>query len=258
MAQNLGNLKKCDECGIEKLLNEFPYHKKSNYFEHICKHCGNAKKRENYLLKTPEEKKIKSDKSVEWNKNNPEKRKVIVNNYHENHKEEESIYYENNKEYIINRNKKWYLLNKTEINKKSSKRRKNNPMLKIKHVVSVLIRHALKASNGSKACKSCFKHLPYTAEELKNYIESLFEPWMTWKNHGVYNPKTWDDNDSSTWTWQLGHIVPQSELIYTSMEEDNFKKCWALSNLKPQSAKENILDGTRLKRKYTQIKLNKL
>jgi hypothetical protein len=28
------------------------------------------------------------------------------------------------------------------------------------------------------------------------------------------------------------------------MEDDNFKKCWALNNLRPLSAKQNILDGT--------------
>ena len=34
-----------------------------------------------------------------------------------------------------------------------------------------------------------------------------------------------------------------SELPYTSMTDDNFKKCWSLNNLRPYSAKQNILDG---------------
>lgn len=29
------------------------------------------------------------------------------------------------------------------------------------------------------------------------------------------------------------------------MEDENFKKCWALSNLRPLSAKQNVLDGNR-------------
>jgi hypothetical protein len=57
-------------------------------------------------------------------------------------------------------------------------------------------------------------------------LEKQFEPWMNWQNHGVY--KNWDDNDQSTWTWQIDHIIPQSDLPYTSMEDENFKKCWAL------------------------------
>ena len=67
-------------------------------------------------------------------------------------------------------------------------------------------------------------------------------------NQGVYNAKTWDDNDSSTWTWQIDHIIPQSDLPYTEMSHDpnsNFQKAWALSNLRPLSAKQNVLDGAR-------------
>lgn len=30
------------------------------------------------------------------------------------------------------------------------------------------------------------------------------------------------------------------------MEDEEFKKCWALSNLRPYSAKQNIIDGARL------------
>jgi len=29
------------------------------------------------------------------------------------------------------------------------------------------------------------------------------------------------------------------------MSEPNFQKCWALNNLRPLSAKQNILDGTQ-------------
>ena len=68
---------------------------------------------------------------------------------------------------------------------------------------------------------------------------------MTWENHGVYNLNTWDDNDQSTWKWNIDHIIPQSKLPYTSMEDDNFKKCWALENLRPYSAKQNIIDGNK-------------
>jgi len=66
---------------------------------------------------------------------------------------------------------------------------------------------------------------------------------MNWNNWGVYKSKNWNDNDSSTWTWQIDHIIPQSNLPYTSMEDENFKKSWDLNNLRPYSAKQNILDG---------------
>lgn len=53
-----------------------------------------------------------------------------------------------------------------------------------------------------------------------------------------------DDNDSSTCTWQIDHIVPQSNLPYTSVVDKNFKLCWSSLNLRPCSAKQNILDGS--------------
>lgn len=73
---------------------------------------------------------------------------------------------------------------------------------------------------------------------------------MSWKNRGKYISKEWDDNDSTTWKWQLDHIIPQSDLPYDSMEHENFHKCWALSNLRPLSAKQNQLDGaTKIRHK---------
>jgi hypothetical protein len=86
-------------------------------------------------------------------------------------------------------------------------------------------------------------------EELKEYLEKQFSlpgnECMSWQNQGKYNPKTWKDDDISTWVWNIDHIIPQSKLPYTSMEEDNFKICWALENLRPYSAKQNIMDGNR-------------
>ena len=65
---------------------------------------------------------------------------------------------------------------------------------------------------------------------------------MNWNNHGNYNPETWNDQDQSTWTWQLDHIKPHSKFRYLSMEDEEFKKCWSLNNLRPYSAKQNNKD----------------
>ncbi|MGI0058151.1 MAG: hypothetical protein ACREBJ_00145 [Nitrosotalea sp.] len=86
-------------------------------------------------------------------------------------------------------------------------------------------------------------YLPYSFDELKGHLERQFEPWMNWNNRGKYDVKTWNDNDSSTWVWQLDHIIPHSTFPYTSMQEQTFKNCWALTNLRPLSAKQNQLDG---------------
>lgn len=89
------------------------------------------------------------------------------------------------------------------------------------------------------------RYLPYTIENLKLYLESQFKPWMNWTNWGKYISDHWNDNDSSTWKWQLDHVVPRSKLVYSSVFDNNFQKCWALNNLRPYSAKQNLLDGVR-------------
>ena len=69
--------------------------------------------------------------------------------------------------------------------------------------------------------------------------------WAKPENQGVYDPETWDDNDQTTWKWQLDHIIPHSEFHYDSMDHPDFKKCWALENLRAIPAKQNVLDGVR-------------
>ena len=101
----------------------------------------------------------------------------------------------------------------------------------------------LKRRKSSKKGQSCLKYLPYSIEELKLHLESQFEFWMNWDNHGIYNPKTWDDDNSSTWVWHIDHIIPQSTFTYNSMADQAFQDCWALSNLRPYSGKQNIIDG---------------
>ena len=55
--------------------------------------------------------------------------------------------------------------------------------------------------------------LPYSINELKTYSESLFEPWMNWGNWGRYTKK-WNDEDQTTWRWNIDHIIPKSFFNY--------------------------------------------
>jgi hypothetical protein len=132
---------------------------------------------------------------------------------------------------------------KDEINKKRAERRKNDHIFIMRELISRQIRVGLLYNKTNKNGKSCFNYLPYTAKELTNYIESKFEPWMNWNNHGNYDPELWDDNDITTWKWQLDHIIPHIKFVYKSMQDEDFYKCWDLSNLRPYSAKQNIIDG---------------
>ena len=132
-------------------------------------------------------------------------------------------------------------------------RRENDPVFRLKEFCSRNIRNMLLAKNVSKAGKSCQGYLPFEPEELKLSIENKFEPWMNWDNQGSYK-LTWVDEDVFTHVWNLDHFIPQSFLPYSSMKEKNFRIIWDLSNLRPLSAKQNVLDNNR--RIITKIKNN--
>lgn len=173
---------------------------------------------------------------------NKEKIKEYQEKYRISNSEALKEYRKNNKEYMV----LYREHNKDQINKTHNiyikTRSKNDLAFKLRCNFSSKIRKQIFLKNGN----SILKFLPYTIQELKLHLEKQFESWMTWENHGVYNVKIWQDNDQSTWTWQIDHIIPQSDFTYTSMEDENFKKCWSLENLRPYSAKQNIIDGARI------------
>lgn len=126
-----------------------------------------------------------------------------------------------------------------------TEKRASNPEFKIRGLLSNSVLKWLKRNDSNKNGKSILQNLPYTMAELRTHLEFQFESWMNWENHGKYRKTVWDDNNQSTWTWQIDHIIPCSDLPYASMEDENFRTCWALANLRPLSAKQNIEDGTR-------------
>jgi orotate phosphoribosyltransferase-like protein len=133
-----------------------------------------------------------------------------------------------------------------ESGKRRAKRlRKEDPSFKLRMNISWAVWFHLKNNKSSKQGRSCLNFLPSPIEDIRKHIESQWESWMNWGNYGVYDARTWDDNDQSTWTWQIDHIKPHSEFHYTSMDSDEFRACWALSNLRPLAAKDNNRDGVR-------------
>jgi hypothetical protein len=234
-------MKTCTVCKKELDIISFKRRKRKRngkitlYYESFCINCLKVKN-----------KKYKDDHKVEtsiYEKQRYENDSLRIKN-------NANLYYKNNKDHVLVVIKEYQLKNKDKINEdariRKKKRKVEDPVYKMREAVSKSIYSSLKKNGSSKRGASCFKFLPYTVVQLKEYIEELFDKsWMTWENWGVYKVNKWNDNDPSTWVWNLDHIVPQSDLPFISMKEDNFKKCWALSNLRPYSAKQNILDGNR-------------
>jgi hypothetical protein len=232
----------CSRCGIVKLTTNF-YKRKDGSCQSYCKTCCKLYKAI-YAVENKEKLAITNKQYYEENKEEIlQKNRPRNKEYHASHKTEISKrkkkYRIDNNDILIEKRK----ANREIINERDRKKKATNPAYKLRKHISTVIYQALKKIGASKKGNSILPFLPYSFQELKNHLERQFEPWMTWSNWGLYNPANWDDNNSFTWTWHIDHIIPQSVLPYMSMNDDNFKKCWALDNLRPLSAKQNIIDG---------------
>lgn len=138
-------------------------------------------------------------------------------------------------------NKIWVKENSEKLNAKRRDRYQNDPVYRNRCIVSVAIYTMIKSQGASKKGESSHNYVPWTLKEYRTHIESLFEPWMNWNNQGIYNPKTHHLPNGRT--WQLDHIIPQSDLPFNSLDHPNLTKAWNLSNLRPLDAEQNIIDG---------------
>ena len=105
------------------------------------------------------------------------------------------------------------------------KRYHSDPVFRLKDIRRKQLLHFIKRVGGTKTGKT-EELLGYTAEELKNHLESLFKEGMTWENQGK---------------WHIDHRIPQS--YFTSI--DQIKECFALDNLKPEWGEWNMSKGNR-------------
>lgn len=165
----------------------------------------------------------------EYKKQNYEKNKEKIRAQRARRREQilqyKKEYREKNREKI----KKYEKVYRKEVrNQRRVERLKTDEEFKVKKNVSHMI---YKAMCGLKSGKSAFDFLSYDVETLKKNLESKFQSGMTWDNYGE---------------WHIDHIIPNSFFKYTDMGHEDFKKCWALINLRPMWARENISKSNKL------------
>lgn len=115
-------------------------------------------------------------------------------------------------------------------NERCKERYRENPMFKLRMIMSFHIRQVLK---GKKGGVSWLKLLGYKPEDLKKHLELQFDDKMSWKNHGTY--------------WHIDHIKPASAFNFTSPNDKEFKECWALNNLQPLEKIANLKKSNHYK-----------
>ena len=147
-----------------------------------------------------------------WKENNSVREKEL-------RKEWDKKYYQNNrdKKRVLVRNQK--------------RRQRQDPAFRFMESVRTHVWMILKRQGKSKNGESVLQYLPWTKEELEQHLVSQFTEGMTLDNYGE---------------WHIDHIIPQSKLLYDSMDHPNFQKCWALENLQPLWAIDNIRKSDKI------------
>lgn len=203
--------KKCIRCNIEKPISEM-ISKKSSKDGHgsICKKCSKIYQKE-YKLKNEE--KLKENYKIFYETNKErikEEKKESYSKYRKERLSQKKIYSKNNRE-KINKYKIRYFKN----------RKFTDPVFKLSCDIRVVVGRCLK-NKGFVKSKKTEEILGCSFEQFKTYIESKFEAWMTWENHGLYN-------GTLNYGWDIDHIIP---LASANTEEDILKLCH-YTNLQP-------------------------
>lgn len=242
--------KKCIRCDIEKELDFFPKDRREKTgHSGTCKFCTKEYKKE-YYIKNKNSISIKKKKYKEENR---EKIKESMKSYYEDNKEylidsntkynkdnKEKINYQQRKRYAVNKNgardkkQKYYKDNIESINRRrkiyNKKKKETDPLYKLYMGIRGLIITSIKKKGYSKKSRT-FEILGCSFEEFQLYIESKFESWMTWENHGQY---TGNYNE----TWQFDHIIP----IDSAKTEEEIINLNHYTNFQPLCSRKNQVD----------------
>jgi hypothetical protein len=159
--------------------------------------------------------------SREWRKNNPDK-----------YRAGQTKWYLKNKDSVLKKVKEYKATNpeivkkcknnfKPKVNNYYKQRYKNDIQFRLK----VILRNRLLQSIKTDAkAGSAVKDLGCSIEEFKVYLESKFQPGMSWGNIG---------------DWHIDHIVPLSKFDLSNHEQ--FRQACHYTNLQPLWAKDNLL-----------------
>lgn len=162
---------------------------------------------------------------------NREKVRTQVNNWHFNNREylqkkrDNYVLTDEQKEKKKIYKRKWYVDNKKSVlnynNNYITNRKKDDPLFKLKCNLRTSISKSIRTNGYTKKSKT-YEILGCSFEEFKNYIESKWEPWMDWSNHGKYNRE-------ENYGWDLDHITP----ISSAINEANVIELNHYSNFQP-------------------------
>jgi len=105
-------------------------------------------------------------------------------------------------------------------------KRRADPMVRLRDQMGRQIWRCLRGTKGA----SFVEHVDWTVAELRAHLERQFLRGMTWGNYGE---------------WHVDHIIPISSFTITGPDDPELRRAWALTNLRPLWALDNISKGAK-------------
>lgn len=218
-------MKVCNTCKITQDLSCFNIDKSaSDGHQYKCRKCAEVYRQQN-------KEKLKEYYQNHY-ENNKEQKTEYQKEYYKNNKNKlkdyQQAYNLENRDKIKHRQTKYREQNQNKINYYFKKRKKDDIQFRIASNLRARISKAL--TNNIKR-GSVIKDLGCSVCELKQYLESKFQPGMCWENYGLYG-------------WHIDHIIPLSSFDLTDQEQ--FLKACHYSNLQPLWAEENLKKSNKM------------
>jgi len=171
------------------------------------------------------------ESSKRWREKNREK-------YLKTQREKNRKWREGNKEYTRKRNKEYYKNHKEEHLEHCREYNKNKNKTDLKYNLNERmrrrIRDSLKENTNGKRWESL---VGYTLADLIDRLKNTIPKGYAWQD--FLNAKL-----------HIDHIIPIKAFNFTRPEHTDFKRCWALENLRLLPAKENWIKNAKLDRAF--------
>ena len=212
-------IKTCSKCGETKATSEF--YKDSSHKDGFQSHCKLCKDKSGKIYRMKNQDKINAYYK-EKRKKNPKYYNAICKRYRDKNPE---------KRYTVCTN--WQKNNPDKVKviaKRCRIKRRSTPKGNLNHRFGVAMQMSLKSNKSGRKWELLVN---YTPDELKKHLEKQFTTNMSWKLflQGKIH---------------IDHKIPLSKFNFTKPEHIGFKKAWALENLQPMWAKDNLTKSDKL------------
>ena len=195
------------------------------------------------IKKKKEDRNIKAKKYYRENKDqykesNRRWREKNKERYLKTNREKNKELYKKNKRYFRKRNKEYYKDHKEELKKYFVEYGKNKSKTDLKYNLNERMRRRIRASLKENTNGKRWESLvDYTLADLLRRLKNTMPVGYTWQ-------------DFLQGELHIDHIIPISAFNFTKPEHTDFKRCWALENLRLLPVKENLNKHNKLDRPF--------